>query len=309
MVHMHSGNLLEEHTFFAEEVPLPVPLVLGLLGLVLAAATFWLAVLPAPLHTLTAMGFGKDGTPTTETAVVASPPAPLPAPLPVPVPASPPPVAAPSATTPSVAVPSVAAPSVVAAPAAPAAVITVPVPPAPGVVPPPAPVVSAPVAVVALPSPPPAQTLPAVVDAPVPPVPPVSSASSASAARSSPCAPLFAVAFDLAEAEPLAPELPARVDRLAAWLQAHPQARLIIEGHTDTSGSEAYNLALSQRRAMAVAHLLLATGTSADRLVTRGFGGERPLDGVSGRSGRNRRVAMRIAGAPECPAPTVQEAR
>lgn len=291
MVHMHSGNLLEEHTFFAEEVPLPVPLVLGLLGLVLAAATLWLAVLPAPLHTFTAMGFGKDGTTTTETAAVASPPAPLPAP----VPTSPPPVAAPSVT-----VPSVAAPSVVAAPAAPAPAITVPVPPAPGVVPPPVPVVSAPVAVVAPPSPPPAQTPAAVVDAPVPP---------ASLARSTACAPLFAVAFDLAEAEPLVPELPARVDRLAAWLQAHPQARLIIEGHTDTSGSEVYNLALSQRRAMAVAHLLLATGTPADRLVTRGFGGERPLDGVSGRSGRNRRVTMRIAGAPECPAPSVQEAR
>lgn len=280
MVHMHSGNLLEEHTFFAEEVPLPVPLVLGLLGLVLAAATLWLAVLPAPLHTLPALGFGKDGTPTTETAAVASPPARLPAP----VPASPPPVA-----TPTVAAPSVAMSSPLPAPAAPAPAMTVP-----------APVVSAPVAVVAPPSPPPAQTPAAVVDAPVPP---------ASLARSTACAPLFAVAFDLAEAEPLVPELPARVDRLAAWLQAHPQARLIIEGHTDTSGSEVYNLALSQRRAMAVAHLLLATGTPADRLVTRGFGGERPLDGVSGRSGRNRRVTMRIAGAPECPAPSVQEAR
>lgn len=121
------------------------------------------------------------------------------------------------------------------------------------------------------------------------------------ATRGADCAPLFSIGFELAEAEPLAPDLAGKVGRLARWLDAHREARLIIEGHTDTLGAEAYNLALSQKRANAVARLMLGAGTPAERLVSRGFAGQKPLEGVAGTAASNRRAEMRIAGAPECP--------
>lgn len=70
--------------------------------------------------------------------------------------------------------------------------------------------------------------------------------------------------------------------------------KLLIEGHTDSSGGAAHNLDLSARRAASVKAALVAGGVPAAALGTQGFGADRPVasnDTVSGRS-QNRRVEV-----------------
>lgn len=72
--------------------------------------------------------------------------------------------------------------------------------------------------------------------------------------------------------------------------------RFRIEGHTDASGSAAYNLALSERRANTVADFLVREGVSRDRLEVEGYGFQRLLSGVPPKSAQNRRVqAVRLS--------------
>jgi len=63
-----------------------------------------------------------------------------------------------------------------------------------------------------------------------------------------------------------------------------------IEGHTDSIGSRAMNLTLSQRRAQSVADYLVAMGVPRDRLEVTGYGPDRPLPGTRAQAGENRRV-------------------
>jgi outer membrane protein OmpA-like peptidoglycan-associated protein len=68
---------------------------------------------------------------------------------------------------------------------------------------------------------------------------------------------------------------------------------LSIQGHTDSTGSDAYNRALSLRRARAVkGHLVAERGLSPARLVEAGLGEAFPLPGLAGEDGRNRRVEI-----------------
>lgn len=66
--------------------------------------------------------------------------------------------------------------------------------------------------------------------------------------------------------------------------------RFRIEGHTDSVGSRASNLALSQRRADAVKAYLVAQGVARNRLFAKGYGFDRPLPGQPASYGGNRRV-------------------
>lgn len=84
------------------------------------------------------------------------------------------------------------------------------------------------------------------------------------------------------------------VNRVAAALRDFPEARAIIEGHTDSTGSDAYNLELSDRRANAVRAELVAAGVDPARLVARGMGEsypKAPNDTAAGRQ-QNRRVEV-----------------
>jgi peptidoglycan-associated lipoprotein len=63
----------------------------------------------------------------------------------------------------------------------------------------------------------------------------------------------------------------------AAWLKANPGARVVIEGHCDERGSDEYNLALGERRALAAQNYLVSLGIAASRLSTISYGEERPL--------------------------------
>jgi peptidoglycan-associated lipoprotein len=83
--------------------------------------------------------------------------------------------------------------------------------------------------------------------------------------------------FDSSE---LAGEAQAILDRQAAFLNVNPTMVVIIEGHADERGTREYNLALGDRRAVAVRDYLLAKGLNASRIRTVSYGKERPA--VSG---------------------------
>lgn len=77
-------------------------------------------------------------------------------------------------------------------------------------------------------------------------------------------------------------------------MQANPNLRLEIEGHTCNIGTAEYNLALGERRAQAVRDYLVSRGISAERLRTVSYGEERPKhDNTRGDTRRlNRRAAL-----------------
>ena len=64
----------------------------------------------------------------------------------------------------------------------------------------------------------------------------------------------------------------------AAWLKTHPEVKVRIEGNCDERGSETYNLALGQKRAVAAQKYLVTLGIHADRISVISYGNERPLD-------------------------------
>jgi outer membrane protein OmpA-like peptidoglycan-associated protein len=91
-------------------------------------------------------------------------------------------------------------------------------------------------------------------------------------------------------------EAGANLRNLAASIDAYPNTDLVIVGHTDSDGTDAYNDGLSQRRARAAAEYLVSQGVERMRLRTEGRGEREPVAGNDsdvGR-GRNRRVEVAI---------------
>jgi outer membrane protein OmpA-like peptidoglycan-associated protein len=82
------------------------------------------------------------------------------------------------------------------------------------------------------------------------------------------------------------------MDKLAEFLQKHLNRNLLVEGHTDSVGSDDYNQGLSEQRAASVKRALVDRGIADDRIVTIGYGKKYPLasnDTASGKQ-QNRRV-------------------
>jgi outer membrane protein OmpA-like peptidoglycan-associated protein len=84
--------------------------------------------------------------------------------------------------------------------------------------------------------------------------------------------------------------------RLSAFLNKYPDRSVLIEGHTDDTGTYEYNLGLSQRRADSVKSWLVSQGVSPARIVTSGKGEGLPVAGNDSAAGRqlNRRVEVII---------------
>lgn len=84
------------------------------------------------------------------------------------------------------------------------------------------------------------------------------------------------------------------LDRVAASLLAYPDLRVEVAGYTDSRGSSAVNLRLSQSRAQAVRSYLISRGVERERLRARGFGASNPIDTNATSLGRarNRRVEL-----------------
>jgi outer membrane protein OmpA-like peptidoglycan-associated protein len=110
---------------------------------------------------------------------------------------------------------------------------------------------------------------------------------------------VYLFAFNSAAVEPDASKQLRQIAELlnASFLNGR---RIIVEGHADGIGAEAYNKTLSDKRAEAVVSELVAAGVERGRLTRRAFGKERPLepnkrpdgsDNPEGRA-RNRRVAL-----------------
>lgn len=92
------------------------------------------------------------------------------------------------------------------------------------------------------------------------------------------------------------------LDRLADALKDNRLADwdFLIGGHTDAVGSDAYNLKLSDRRALAVRdYLMRRHGISGDRLIDKGFGESRLLDPAHPDDGVNRRVQITTLALPD----------
>src|SRR5437773_9476635 len=66
------------------------------------------------------------------------------------------------------------------------------------------------------------------------------------------------------------------LDANAEWLKANPNFLLLIEGHCDERGTEAYDLALGDRRAKSTLNYLISQGVRSDRVSMISFGGQRP---------------------------------
>lgn len=94
----------------------------------------------------------------------------------------------------------------------------------------------------------------------------------------------------------LLPQAEAKLDQVAKALVAIPSRNLIVEGHTDSQGSDAYNQDLSQLRADVVRDYLVQRGYPADRIQARGKGEGSPIAQNSSAEGRanNRRVEIVI---------------
>ena len=101
-------------------------------------------------------------------------------------------------------------------------------------------------------------------------------------------------ALDSAEILPASDGL---LNEIAAVLKDNPQIQVIqVEGHTDITGSEDHNKKLSQRRAESVKAAMVTRGIGAKRIVSKGFGLERPIADNNTDEGRekNRRVEFNI---------------
>jgi outer membrane protein OmpA-like peptidoglycan-associated protein len=88
----------------------------------------------------------------------------------------------------------------------------------------------------------------------------------------------------------------ANLRTLAQSLDKYPDSNLLIVGHTDSVGTDSYNLSLSDRRSAAAANFLVTEGVTRSRIMTRGLGETEPVtsnDTEAGRQ-RNRRVEVAI---------------
>lgn len=97
------------------------------------------------------------------------------------------------------------------------------------------------------------------------------------------------------------------LDQVAAALQARPDIKVEIDGHTDGKGSVPYNQKLSERRAASVKVYLVGKGIDTARMTTAGFGKSRPIADNKTDEGRalNRRVELKVTEASATAAPVV----
>jgi outer membrane protein OmpA-like peptidoglycan-associated protein len=86
------------------------------------------------------------------------------------------------------------------------------------------------------------------------------------------------------------------LNKLAGIFKEYPNTNILVEGHTDSTGSDAYNLTLSKNRAQAVTNFLVNEGISSGRIETKWYGESQPKydnSTVEGRA-KNRRVELAI---------------
>lgn len=103
------------------------------------------------------------------------------------------------------------------------------------------------------------------------------------------------VTFDTGKAD-LKPGFPEALDGVARTLAQYNKTYVDVMGHTDSTGSDAFNQTLSQKRAEAVANYLIGKGVVRERMGVQGFGPSQPVADNATPEGRakNRRVEIRL---------------
>lgn len=93
------------------------------------------------------------------------------------------------------------------------------------------------------------------------------------------------------------PEYQPVLENISKWLGKRNETQLLVEGHCDERGTDEYNLALGERRALAVRRYLVALGVSADRVHTISYGEEKPAVPGSDESAwsKNRRSEFKVS--------------
>jgi len=106
--------------------------------------------------------------------------------------------------------------------------------------------------------------------------------------------------FDSSAIEPTSDEI---LSQAVAALEASRAVQVTVVGHTDSVGTEDYNVHLSDRRANAVVQYLVAHGIAATRLSAEGRGEREPVQANDTAAGRfeNRRVELHVTGAAKAP--------
>lgn len=92
------------------------------------------------------------------------------------------------------------------------------------------------------------------------------------------------------------PQFQSTLNQVAQTLSSYNQTYIDVLGHTDSTGSDAYNQTLSERRSQSVAAYLSAHGVAGARIATRGFGESQPIASNEFEAGRaqNRRVEIKV---------------
>jgi len=99
--------------------------------------------------------------------------------------------------------------------------------------------------------------------------------------------------FDKADLQPSSIEV---LKKIGSWLSKNPDKKIRIEGHCDERGTDEYNIALGERRALAAKNYLATTGISMQNITTLSFGEEKPADPAHNEDAwtKNRRDEFKI---------------
>lgn len=89
----------------------------------------------------------------------------------------------------------------------------------------------------------------------------------------------------------------ATLEQNAVYLRNNPGLKVVIEGHCDERGSDEFNLALGERRAVAARNYLVSLGITAERLSIISYGEEQPLVAAANEDAwaKNRRAEFKVA--------------
>lgn len=104
---------------------------------------------------------------------------------------------------------------------------------------------------------------------------------------------LYGILFDTGK-DTIKPESEPLLSEIVSLLKQNPGLKLSVEGHTDSQGQAKFNQVLSQKRAESVKKYLVKKGVAQARLLTKGWGDQKPVESNQTEEGRakNRRVEL-----------------
>ncbi len=101
------------------------------------------------------------------------------------------------------------------------------------------------------------------------------------------------------------------LNKLAGIFKEYPKTVILVEGHTDSAGSDEYNLGLSKLRAESVTNYLISQGIDSSRFTTKWYGEAQPVADNTTTEGksRNRRVELGIIASEELKQEAIQKTK